>query len=159
MRLLIFAFSLFILVGCKVADSIPKTIVTKSINSKPNQFILLCDSAYEGDLSMALMENGFTVKPIPLTQAVVELETPTKIIKYNEAGYRYALKISIRHNYRDFCVFSGGHLVDVTMTVIDISSNETLAIIQQNGPDRKCPPLTPVWTLLAKELKRILVTA
>ena len=75
-------------------------------------------------------------------------------MKFNEAGYRYALLLEISNDNGDVCVFSSGHIVHVTMSVIDIASNETLAIIKQEGPNRKCPPLTPVWTLLAQDLSK-----
>jgi hypothetical protein len=38
------------------------------------------------------------------------------------------------------------------MSVTDIAKNDTLLLIKQVGPDRECPPLTPVWELLAQEL-------
>ena len=79
-------------------------------------------------------------------------EGPTKIVKYKESGSRYGIKFAIRHDYASHCVFSSGHLVDVTMSIIDIAQNETLLVIKQVGPDRECPPLTPVWELLAQEL-------
>lgn len=41
------------------------------------------------------------------------------------------------------------------MSIVDIGTNETLAIIKQVAPDGPCPPLTPVWTLLAQELARV----
>ncbi len=50
------------------------------------------------------------------------------------------------------CVFSDNHVVDVTMSIIDIEENNTVLIIKQSAPDGVCPPLTPVWDLLAPEL-------
>ncbi len=41
------------------------------------------------------------------------------------------------------------------MSIIDILENETVLIIKQNGPDGECPPLTPVWDLLAAELAKV----
>lgn len=142
------------LIGCQVTDTKPQTVVINTGIEKPKQFILLGADEYEGDLTVALFQEGFKVKPIAITQKVTELESPTKIVEYKEAGYRYALKLFISHNYGDACVFSKGHIVSVTMSVIDISSNETLAVLKQNGPDGECPPLTPVWSLLAKELSK-----
>jgi len=145
---------LLALTGCQLTDTRPQTVVMNEAIDKPKQFILLGAGEYEGDLTVALFKEGFKVKPIAITQKVTELESPTKIVEYKDAGYRYALKLFISHHYGNVCAFSKGHIVSVTMSVIDISSNETLAILKQDGPDRECPPLTPVWSLLAKELSK-----
>jgi hypothetical protein len=144
----------FAVAGCQITDTKPHTVVINTGIEKPKQFILLDAEEYEGDLIVALFQEGFKVKPIAITQKVTELESPTKMVEYKEAGNRYALKLSISHNYGKACVFSKGHIVSVTMSVIDISSNETLAVLKQDGPDGECPPLTPVWSLLAKELSK-----
>ncbi|MBI4380082.1 MAG: hypothetical protein HY574_02645 [candidate division NC10 bacterium] len=121
---------------------------------KTREFILLGAGPYEGELAAALVSQGFKVRPIAIRQSVSELENPERLVQYREAGYRYALKLNILHDYAWACSFSGGHRVQVTMSVIDISTNETLALFRQIGPDRECPPLTPVWPLLAKELDK-----
>jgi hypothetical protein len=146
---------LLAITGCQINNMPAKTMLMGNLNEKPKQFILLGADSYEGDLSIALFQKGFKVKPFAITQNVTEFETPTKLVEYKEAGYRYALKLSIKDDYGRRCVFSGGHIVNVTMSVIDISTNETLAIIQQSGPNQECPPLTPVWTLLADELSKV----
>ena len=143
---------LLMTLGCQITNDQPITVVTKEFQNIAKKFILLGNNEYEGDLTIALMEKGFSIKPIAITQSVAELESPTKLVEYNQAGFRYALKMSITHNRAMQCVFSGGHIVEVTMMVIDVRSNETLAIIKQSGPDRRCPPLTPVWDLIAEEL-------
>ena len=140
--------------GCQISDTRAQTVIMGNTKNVPKQFILIGAGQYEGDLSIALFQQGFKVKPIAVTNSAMELESSSKIIGYKEAGYRYALRLSISHNYIWTCTFSSGHLVDVTMTVIDIGSNEIIAIIKQSGPDRKCPPLTPIWDLLAKELAK-----
>ena len=154
MRALLFFVISVAVAGCQISDRRGQTLVMGQTGDKPRQFILLGAGPYEGDLTVALFQEGFKVKPIAVTQTVTELESQTKLVEYREAGYRYALKLSISHQYAWTCVFSSGHMVNVTMSVIDIRSNETLAIIKQYGPDRECPPLTPVWSLLARELSK-----
>ena len=154
MRTLLLLVMVAAIAGCQISDRRGQTVVMTNMTDKPKQFILLGAGPYEGDFSLALFQEGFKVKPIAVTQTVSELESPTRLVEYREAGYRYGLKLSISHQYGSACVFSGGHLVDVTMSVIDIGSNETLAIVKQSGPDRECPPLTPVWQLLARELAK-----
>jgi len=155
MRLLLSLLFALLLVGCQVTDKRSQSLVIGSPTDKPKQFILLGAGRYEGDLTFALIEQGFSVKPIAVTQGVTELETPTRMVEYKKAGYRYALKISMTHDYAWRCAFSGAHRVNATLSVIDIDKNETLAILRQVGPDGSCPPLTPVWPLLAKELARV----
>lgn len=155
MRLLLSALVTLLLVGCQLTDKRAQSLVIGSPTDKARQFILLGAGKYEGDLTFALIEQGFSVKPIAVTQGVTELETSSRMVEYKKAGYRYALKISMTHDYAWPCAFSGAHRVNVTMSVIDIETNETLAIVRQVGPDGSCPPLTPVWPLLAKELARV----
>ena len=155
MRSIVLLMISFVFVGCQLANLHPQTTVMANVAGKPRDFILLGAGPYEGDLTVALFQEGFKVRPIAVTQKVTELESPTKLVEYKEAGYRYALKLAISHDFLWTCVFSSGHRVNVTMTVIDIQTNETLAIVKQTGPDRECPPLTPVWPLLARELSKV----
>jgi len=141
------------LTSCSVTDSPAKSLVLSSLRDKPRQFILFGAGQYDGELTFALAEHGFTVKPIAIRQDVAEIDA-NRVVEYREAGFRYALKVSVIHeSWR--CVFSGAHRVSATMSVIDIATNETLAVIKQTGPDASCPPLTPAWDLLAQELARV----
>ena len=143
-------------VGCvQLADKDSQSVLIKSPENKSQQFILLGAGNYEGDLTFALVEQGFQVKPIAVTKEVTELESETRIVSYKNAGFRYALKLSVSNDYEWRCAFSGAHRVNATLSVVDISTNETLAVIRQVGPDGSCPPLTPVWPLLAQELARV----
>jgi hypothetical protein len=151
MKYIILIIMVLLTNGCQTVDSKPKTVIMNTNVEKPKQFVLLGAGEYEEDITLALFKEGFKVKPIAITSEVTELETPTKIIKYKQAGYKYALKTTFKDGSMT-CVFSDGHILTVTMSVIDLESNETLAIIKQEGPNKECPPLTPVWPLLAKEL-------
>ena len=144
-----------LLSGCQITDKRAESFVVSNPAEKPKKFILLGADKYEGELTIALIQNGFNVKPIAVTQGVTELESPTRLVEYKNAGYRFGLKLAITHDYLWGCAFSGAHRVSVTMSVIDLESNETLAVVKQVGPDGSCPPLSPVWPLLAKELTRV----
>lgn len=144
-----------VLAGCQVIDKRAESVVVSDVVVKPKKFILLGANEYEGELTMALVQNGYSVKPIAVTKAVSELETPSRLVDYSSAGYRYGLKLGITHDHAWGCAFSGAHRISVTMSVVDLASNETLAIVKQVGPDGSCPPLSPVWPLLAEELARV----
>jgi hypothetical protein len=155
MRWIGLAVVLTLLTGCQVTDIRAQSILMSPAGDRPRQFIPLGAEQYQGELTFALVEEGFTVKPLAITQGVAEFETPSRLVSYREAGFGYALKIALTHDHSVRCVFSGSHRVSATMLVIDIGTNETLAAIKQVGPDGSCPPLTPIWTLLARELSRV----
>jgi hypothetical protein len=155
-RTILIIFVAITLVGCvQLADKESQSVLIKSPENKSRQFILLGAGNYEGELTLALAEQGFQVKPIAITKEVTELEADTRIVSYKKAGFRYALKLSGTNDYAWSCAFSGAHRINATLSVVDISTNETLAVIRQVGPDGSCPPLTPVWPLLAQELARV----
>ncbi len=144
----------FCLTGCNITDKKAKVMLIKSIESKPKDFILIGDREYQAELTAALAQYGFNLKPISIRQSATELQSPEKIVEYKEAGTRFAIDLTVRHNYMVTCVFSDNHEVQVTMSIIDIEENNTVLIIKQNAPDGVCPPLTPVWDLLATELAK-----
>lgn len=154
-HLVALTLALAALAGCTLTDEKAQSLMVSPVNEKPRQFILLDAREYEGELAFALVERGFTVKPIAIRQGVTELEGSNRLVEYREAGFRYALKVSVVHEAEMKCVLSGSHRVSATISIIDIATNSTLAIIKQVGPDGRCPPLTPVWSLLAQELARV----
>lgn len=155
-KVLAIVFLFIALVGCvQLSDKEPQSVLLASPAEKSTQFILLDAGNYEGDLTFALAEHGFKIKPIAVTKEVTELESNSRIVSYKNAGFRYALKLSVSHDRAWICAFSGAHRVNATLSVVDIGTNETLAVLRQVGPDGSCPPLTPVWPLLAEELARV----
>ena len=150
--LILSAIVLCISSGCQVTDGVARVAVLTKVSGLPKTFILLGDTEFQGELTVSCAVRGINIKPIAVTQSVTELQGKTRMVEYDQAGFRYALKMSVKHNYSKKCVFSGGHEVDVTMSLIDIVSNDTLLVVSQSGPTKECPPLTPVWELLAKAL-------
>ena len=147
--------ALLCLTGCQISDKKAKVMLIKQIESKPKDFVLLGDREYQAEFTAALAQYGFNLKPISIRHSVTELQSPEKIVDYKEAGTRYSIELTVRHNYMKDCVFSDNHIVDVTMSIIDIEENNTVMIIKQSAPNGDCPPLTPVWDLLAAELASI----
>jgi len=143
---------LFITSGCTTTDIEKNSYIMGDLSNVPEDFILIGDDEYEGEFTIACAKFGIKIRPIASNQKVTEIESSTRMVEFNEAKKRYALKMKIKHDYGYVCVFSGGHFVDVTLSVIDIVENETVGIIKQRGPNMKCPPLTPVWDLLAEAL-------
>ena len=148
------ALSTLGLAGCQVSDSHAKVTALGEAGLGVSEFVLMGDREIEAELTAACAERGITIRPIAVRQLVTEKETPDRQVAYNELGARFVLKIGLRHNYSRVCVLSGNHFVDATVTVIDSQKNETRLIIRQEGPLGECPPLTPVWELIADELKK-----
>jgi hypothetical protein len=149
------AFTLCFCWGCQITDKSARRVLLNLPAEKPRTFVLLGAAEYEGELVFALAENGIIARPVAVPHRVAEIESPGRMLAYGEAGDRYALKIAMIHDRSWTCVFSGGHRIHATMSIVDLTSNETLAVLRQTGPDGPCPPLTPVWTLLARELDRL----
>lgn len=142
-----------LMAGCiQISDKAARVSYVGEKRQLPKSFIVIGDTEFEGELTASCAEYGINIKPIAVRQTVAELESPTRLVKYKEAGFRYALKLSVRHDYGRVCVFSGNHFVDVTMMVIDIGTNDTIMVIRQSGALGECPPMKPIWELLAKEL-------
>jgi hypothetical protein len=146
----------FTLSGCTMSNLPAQIDYLRNILPQTREFILLGADQYEGEFTAVLASEKIKVKPIAFRQKVTEIDSPGRIVEYREAGYRYAIKLDMFHDYLYRCVFGGGHMVNVTMSIIDISQNENILIIRQKGPDRECPPLDPVWVLLARELAKAL---
>jgi hypothetical protein len=144
----------FCLIGCTITDRAAKVTAIGTMADIPHEFIMTGNLEYQSELAIACAERGIKIKPIALRHKITEIEADTRISQYNEAGFRYAINVSIRHDHQYRCFFSHGHFVDVTLAINDIHTNETLLIIKQRGPESECPPLTPVWDLLADELQK-----
>jgi hypothetical protein len=138
--------------ACQVTDSKPDSYITRAPDEFPRKFVLLNADRYQGEMTLQFAKQGFQVKPISIREDVIKLLDDKTIVQYREAGYRYGIRLDIVDNPNWQCVFSVAHFIEATMTVIDITDNETIAVIKQSGPYAECPPLTPVWPLLAKDL-------
>lgn len=156
-----------ILKFCSVLNCTPNDLLLggEPAPSGSKEFVLFGSNEYQGELSMALIEAGFQIKPIAITGQVTEeksatkqvemgQESATQKVQYGQAGARFGLSLSVSHQYQNVCVFSDGHVVTATVQVMDLQTNDVLQIIKQSGPDKECPPLTPVWQLLAQELSK-----
>jgi len=148
LSLLVFT-SLF-LTSCIINDQKPRITKIKLPAQPIKSFILIGDDEYAPDMTVACAHYGLQIRPMAFQYSVVQKQSSSRTIKYNEAGDRYALKMTVRREKEGKCVFSDGRWVLVTVAVVDLETNETLLVITQEGPTRECPPLTPVWDLLAK---------
>ena len=92
--ILIISLAITLVGYVQLADKESQSVLIKSPEERSQQFILLGAANYEGDLTFALVEQGFQVKPIAVTQEVRELESETRIVSYKKAGFPLCPQIS-----------------------------------------------------------------
>jgi hypothetical protein len=144
--------------GCQVSDSkVNSTVLAPA--SAINSFILMDDTRYFGVFAAALAKEGFTLRPVA-TRAVRSEQssthsdqTSTSVRRtFGEAGDQYALRLDLQATNQT-CVFSSSRGIRGTLTVLDLEANTTLMVLEAEGPDGECPPLTPIWDLFARSLR------
>lgn len=156
--------------GCiQTSDKVAETIVINPHNAKVDEFVFLNNTYINSDLTICLAQFGYDILPF-LNTSYVEKQHD---VSYGEshsttdasgaAQYSESTKEYI-HSFKDkyglhidikvrpeVCLFSANRFLLVTMTVIDLQENKNIMIIKQIGPNGECPPLTPVWNLVAQE--------
>ena len=152
-KLLLLTAVLF-LSACQINDKPAQSFVMSDSLASQKQFIIVGASRYTPDITVAFFKEGIKIKPIAITEEVKELKTESKIVEYKQAGYRYLLMFDL-HQLDMVCVKDGRSFVQAKISVIDIDSNETLAVIEHEGPVSDCATLTSTWTILAKEFAKI----
>ena len=142
-----------VLVGCvQVSDQKARTTMLAKPTQEISSFVLLGNEQYAGQIAAAMAKQGFMLRPIAVRADVADLSNPELIRSYSQAGDRYAIQLALQRT-RMTCVFSDNYFVNATLTLIDIRDNSIVLVTEQRGPTGECPPLTPVWDLLASEIR------
>jgi hypothetical protein len=138
--------------ACKVTDS---NVQTTLISPPPsiNSFILVGDNAYFGQLASAMGKQGFMLRPAARGASVRDSRKIDMEYTYTEAGDRYGIQLSLIPG-RMVCSWNDARFYRATLTLIDIQQNSTCLVLEVEGPDKACAPLSPVWDLLAIELRQ-----
>lgn len=146
----IFTFVL-LLTGCVVLSSSEVT-VKKTSNAPKGEKILtfLNPTPYLGEMTVALAEYGFKVRPMPSQERITKLKSPTKISEYNQASAPYGLTLQAQQT--GFCAFTPHKIFIFTLMLTDINKNEILLVLKQKGSDGPCTTVEPVFGTLSKEL-------
>jgi hypothetical protein len=117
----------------------------------PRVVTFLAATPYFIEMTEALAENGYTVKPMASQQYVTEQEAPNKIGQYNEASTRYGLTLLAAPTSLT-CALTSHAVYDFTLMVTDIARNEIVLILKQKGSDGPCTTIKPVFPTLAESL-------
>ncbi len=143
---------LTLLTGCVMMSSSEVTVKNVINNPKgPKVVTFLNNTPYIADMSIALAENGFTVKPMPSQQQITELQSESKIAKYNEASARWGISLQTKGSSYT-CAFTDYNIHHFTLMLTDITNNQVVMVLKQKGSDGPCTTVQPVFGTLAKAL-------
>jgi len=124
-----------------------------SFGESRKEVAILNSTPYLSDMTIALVNSGFSVKPMPSQQIITE-RNGDLTSQYNLASTRYGLFLEVTPT-RQICAFTDYRIVNATVNIIDTKTNESIAILKQRGSDGPCTTVTPVFQTLADEISRI----
>jgi hypothetical protein len=132
-------------------SSSPVTVKNLISENKGQKLItFMSPTPYIADMSVALSEAGFTVKPMPTQQQIVELQG-NKISKYNEAVARWGISLQAQYSGMT-CAFTEFGIYNFTLMLTDITNNQVVMVLKQKGSDGPCSTVKPVFGTLAESL-------
>ena len=140
--------------GCVTLNSGPVN-VTKiaKIDASTRELTFLTGTPYMAELTLALTKSGFKVIPLA-TQYSDSSKGSYSASQVTQSSTRYGL-VFTTVGTRQVCAFTDHTLINATASIIDIKSNETVAILTQRGSDGPCTTVEPVFETMAAELARI----
>jgi len=142
----------WLLAGCVMMSSSPVTVSNLSKSEKGNKTVTFINKTpYIAEMSIALAENGFVVKPMPTQQQITELQSPSRIARFNEATARWGISLQTQHSGMT-CAFTDFDIHHFTLMLIDIKTNQVALVLKQKGSDGPCTTVEPVFGTLAKAL-------
>ncbi len=153
-KILIVAGLILNLSGCVTLSS--GEVVTKKLGSfgeSRKEVTILNSTPHLSDMTIALVNSGFSVKPMP-SQKIITERSGDLTSQYNLVSTRYGLFLEVTPT-RQICAFTDYRIVNATINIIDTRTNESVAILKQRGSDGPCTTVTPVFQTLADEMSRI----
>lgn len=151
-RLSLLGLVVWLLAGCVMMSSGPVTVSNLSNPEKGKKIVtFLNKTPYIAEMSIALAENGFVVKPMPTQQQITELQNPNRIAKYNEATTRWGISLQTQYSPMK-CAFTDFDIHHFTLMLTDIETNQVVLVLKQKGSDGPCTTVEPVFGTLAKAL-------
>lgn len=101
-----------------------------------NSFVFLSRTRWDPKLRVALQKNGFKVKRFASQSTVVGEGQNQEIARiYNESDARYGIELFwSQAPASNSCINgNGGYLINATLQVSDIQTNEVLIVIENSG--------------------------
>ena len=142
----------WLLAGCVMMSSGPVAVSNLSNPEKGKKTVtFLNKTPYIAEMSIALAENGFVVKPMPTQQQITEIQSTSRIAKYNEATTRWGISLQTQYSGMK-CAFTDFDIHHFTLMLTDIETNQVVLVLKQKGSDGPCTTVEPVFGTLAKAL-------
>jgi len=152
LRVFLLGLAACLMTGCVMLSSSPVTVTNLSKPEKGEKIVTFLNSTpYIAEMSVALAENGFVVKPMPTQQQITELQNSSRIAKYNEATARWGISLMTKHSGMK-CAFTDFDIHHFTLILTDIQTNQVVLVLKQKGSDGPCTTVEPVFGTLAKAL-------
>lgn len=141
--------------GCVTLSSGP-VLVTKLEPLQPGarELTILNGSPYLAEMTIALNKYSVKVKPIFSQETVSEQRTSAISAQFRTSSTRYAMVVQV-DGTSQICAFTDYRIVNATIQIVDIRSNEMVAIFKQRGSDGPCTSVNPVFDTLAEEISRL----
>ncbi len=135
----LFLFCLLTINSCATAPKVEQLCEFQPTDKK---IIMLSNGLYLRKLRVALKKKGFDVPKYSYTQSMLSKTTKdegketTETFFYNKTEYRYGVEV-VDFEVVDFDLFSSNKKINITLEIIDISTNEVVAYVTNGGWDRK----------------------
>lgn len=131
----------FFLNGCALSSGPVTSTVLRPVGPAPsNSLTMLDDGPFVEKMVAALASEGFDVAGI-----AVPGRPPSTLY-----GVRFHFEMG-----QWICGLSTNVVGDAQLTVVNTESGLPVIVIKQWGPTGPCPPLEPVYTGMAAELRRL----
>ena len=141
-----------VLSGCVTLTSSAVKVQNLTNEPKGERVVTFLNSTpYMADMSEALAEYGFTVKPMPTQQFITERQSPSRVAQYNQATTQWGISVMATPTDQK-CVFTDYAIYNFTIMLVDIRTDTTAMVIKQRGSDGPCTTVKPVFPTLAKAL-------
>lgn len=152
-RIALFVVVLASTTGCMMSASKVQVSPLAKVDKGPKVVTFLHATEYIAEMSVALAEFGFAVKPMPSQQEILELQGAGRLAKYNEASTRWGITLTAKDAGMT-CVLTDSDIYYFTMMLTDITNNQIVLVLKQKGSDGPCTTIKPVFEALAEELAK-----
>lgn len=148
---MVIAVLALVISGCVMLSSGP--VETKVVGGTPSgkkEVTFLNDTPYMAEMSIALAEQGFTVKGMS-TQHEVTLTNGPVSTRFDAASASWGITL-LAADVEMPCAFTEHRVYNFTMMLTDIRRNNVAMVFKQKGSDGPCSTIKPVFSTLAQSL-------
>lgn len=149
-KIISLSFMVMLLSACATSQSVVKL---SEFIPESNEFVLLSSSPWDTKLRVELAKNNLKVLKFSSQYQVIERGLGSTRV-YNESGARYGLTLTWVGI--DQCIQNSTRVIDATLEVSDLRTNEVLLVIEDGGFTGRCGfPRKMVFAELAEALANV----